>query len=317
MPPLLKVEHLKKDIPLGGALPFRSASHLLSVLSDVNFEVNSGEIVVLAGEAGAGKTTLARSIGLLTKPSGGKVIFEGDDLARKNENALRPLRRRFQFLFSDPRTALPPQHLVSEVMAEPLQVQQIGSPADQLAAIKQALRRVGLNSLLLDRRLTALSAGQRQRVALARALTLRPVLLVCDDPTRTLPPGMAESFFKLMADLRDKDGMAFIWLVREPRLAAGFADRLGILYQGWLVEMGKTESVLNAPQHPYTQQWLGGQAGLADSHTYKGKGCPFQSACLQVMPVCRERLPKMIGTPASQEAACFLYEKNPQAGALP
>ncbi len=308
MTSLLKVEHLRKDIPLGSGLPFRPTSHLRAVLHDVNFEVNAGEILAIAGEAGAGKTTLARSIGILTKPSSGKVIFEGQDLAHKNENALRPLRRRFQFLFSDPRAALPPQNLVSEVMAEPLRVQRIGSPVEQLSAIKQALRRVGLNSLLLDRRLTALSTGQRQRVALARALTLHPVLMVCDDPTRTLPPGMAESFFKLMADLRDKDGISFIWLVSQPGPMVSAADRLGILYQGWLVEMGQTGSVLNAPQHPYTRQWLNRQAEAPAQHVYKGKGCPFQSACPQAMPICRDQLPPMIPTPASQEAACFLHD---------
>ncbi len=319
---LLKVEHLKKEIPLGGGLPFKPAAHGRPVLSDVNFEVEAGEILVIAGESGSGKTTLARSLGMLTRPSSGKVIFEGQDLARKNENALRPLRRRFQFLFSDPRTALPPQNLVSEVMLEPLRVQQIGNPEEQMIAVKQALRRVGLNSLLLDRRLTALSAGQRQRVALARALTLRPALIIGDDPTRVLPPGAVESFFRLLADLRRKDGIAFIWLVSRFQPAASMADRLGILFQGWLVELGEAGSVLNAPQHPYTRQWLEQSAQPADSSGparsvsqdakglthYKGKGCPFQAACPHVMSVCRERSPSMLATPASHQAACFLYD---------
>ncbi|MEK7787383.1 MAG: ATP-binding cassette domain-containing protein [Chloroflexota bacterium] len=312
---LLKVEHLKKEIPLKGGLPFRSAAHALPALTDVNFEVEAGEILVIAGEAGSGKSTLARSLGMLTRPSAGKVILEGQDLARKNENALRPLRRRFQFLFSDPRTALPPQNLVSEAMLEPLRVQQIGNPEEQLVAVKQALRQVGLNSLLLDRKLTSLSGGQRQRVALARALTLRPALIIGDDPTRALPPGAAESFFRLMADLRHKDGIAFIWLVSQFQPAVSMADRLGILFQGWLVELGKTGSVLNAPQHPYTRQWLE-QSTLARSVSpdpkglahYRGKGCPFQAACPRVIPVCREQPPTMQATPASQQAACFLYD---------
>jgi len=320
---LLKVEHLKKEISLSSGLPFQPAARKVPALSDVNFEVEAGEILAIAGESGSGKTTLARSLGMLTRPSAGKVILEGQDLARKSENALRPLRRRFQFLFSDPRTALPPQNLVGEVMREPLRVQQIGNLEEQMVAVKQALRQVGLNSLLLDRKLTSLSVGQRQRVALARALTLRPALIIADDPARALPPGAAESFFRLMADLRRKDGIAFIWLVSQFRPAVSMADRLGILLQGWLVELGEAGSVLNAPQHPYTRQWLeqspqsAGPSGLARSaspdskhptHYNKGKGCPFQAACPRVMAVCREQPPHMLTTPASHQAACFLYD---------
>lgn len=321
---LLKVEHLKKEIPLKGGPSFRSASHALHALADVNFEVEAGEILVIAGEAGSGKSTLARSLGMLIRPSAGKVILEGQDLARKNENALRPLRRRFQFLFSDPRTALPPQNLVSQVMLEPLRVQQIGKPEEQMVAVKQALRQVGLNSLLLDRKLTSLSVGQRQRVALARALTLRPALIIGDDPARALPPGAAESFFRLMADLRRKDGIAFIWLVSQFQPAAGLADRLGVLFQGRLVELGEAGSVLNAPQHPYTQQWLEQSAQTTEPSGYvrsvspdpkglphfTGKGCPFQVACPRAMAVCSEQPPPMLATPASHQAACFLYDPD-------
>jgi oligopeptide/dipeptide ABC transporter ATP-binding protein len=308
--PLLHVEHLSKDFAHQRgiyAAPVPQGAH---TVHDVSFDVNAGEIVALAGEAGSGKTTLARALALLMRPSSGKVIFEGRDLARQSEGALRPVRRRLQVLFSDPRTALNPQNLVSEVMLEPLKVQRIGTSEERLAAARTALRQVGLNSLLLERRLTALSAGERQRIALARVLTLKPALVICDDPARTLPPLAAEGLFKLMSDLRRKQGMAFLWLVSRIQAVANFADRIGVLYQGRLVEMGKTADVMSSPQHPYARQLLGGTPPRTSPTDTHHKGCPFQSYCQHVMPVCRERMPELRVTPTSQTAACFLYDER-------
>jgi ABC-type glutathione transport system ATPase component len=260
--PLLKVEGLSKSYPVGSRFVTGGAIGATMALKNVSFELTAGEILVIAGEAGSGKTTLARSLGMLVKPSSGRVIFEGREITKMGEGALRPLRRRFQFLFSDPRKALNPQGLVSEVMIEPVRVQRLGKDDEEREAmVRQAMRRVGLNSVLLDKRLTALSAAQRQRVALARILTLHPALIIGDDPARTLPPGADESFFRLLADLRQKDGMTFIWLVARPHPAANYADRLGILYQGELVELGETASVLHNPQHEYTRQWMRTFAG--------------------------------------------------------
>ena len=307
MTPLLKVEALKKQYPLRGRALFKQASAFFAALQDVSFDLNPGEILVIAGEPGSGKTTLARTLSLLVRPNGGKIFFENADLAKQNDNALRPVRRRLQVLFSDPRTALNPQSLVSDVMFEPMRVQRLGNADERTVAVKQAMRQVGLNTMLLDRRLTTLSAGQRQQVALARLLTLRPALIICDDPAKTLPA--AGSFFRLMADLRHKDGIAFIWMVSQPEPAASFADRVGILYRGHLVELGKADVVLKTPQHPYTHRWLGdGRASETPANTAMTKGCSFQSECPRVMPICRERAPSMFNTPSSQTAACFLYE---------
>lgn len=307
--PLLRVEHLSKDFARRRGLYAPPAPKGAHPVRDVSFDVEAGEIVALAGEAGSGKTTLARSLALLMRPGGGRVIFEGRDLVKQSEGALRPVRRRLQVLFSDPRTALNPQSLVSEAMLEPLKVQRIGSSEEQLAAVRGALRQVGLNSLLLDRRLTALSAGERQRVALARVLTLKPALVICDDPACTLPPLAAEGLFKLMSDLRHRHGTAFLWLVSRIQAAANFADRVGVLYRGRLVEIGKTADVLGAPRHPYTRQLLGGTPPpLPPADAPLPKGCPFQSHCPHVMAICRKHMPEMFPAAASQTAACFLFD---------
>ena len=307
MTPLLKVEALKKQYPLRGRALFKQASAFFAALQDVSFDLNPGEILVIAGEPGSGKTTLARTLALLVRPNGGTILFEKSDLTKQNDNALRAVRRRLQVLFSDPRTALNPQSLVSDVMFEPMRVQRLGNADERTVAVKQAMRQVGLNTMLLDRRLTTLSAGQRQQVALARLLTLRPALVICDDPAKTLPA--AESFFRLMADLRHKDGIAFIWIVGQPQPAVSFADRIGILHRGHLVELGKADVVLKTPLHPYTHRWLGdGRASETPANTAMTKGCSFQSECPRVMPICRERAPSMFNTPSSQTAACFLYE---------
>lgn len=241
---LLKVEHLQRDTDRPRGLPGARPARRLPAVRDVSFEVSAGEIVAIAGEAGSGKTALARTLGMLVRPKSGKVIFEGRDLTRLSDGALRPVRRRLQFVFSDPRTALNPQSLVRDVMLEPLRVQGMGNAQQQLVAVDQALRLVGLHSLLMERRLTSLSAGQRQHVALARVLSLRPVLIICDNPTSTLPPGAGEAFFRLMAQLRHNEGIAFLWLVSQPQIAAQYADRLGILQQGRLATLDRVERAL-------------------------------------------------------------------------
>lgn len=305
--PLLRVEQLSKKIsPQRGlsSAPVPQAAH---PLAGVSFDLNAGEIVALVGESGAGKTALARALAMLARPDSGKVIFEGRDLVKQSENALRPIRRRLQVLFSDPRTALNPQSFVSEVMLEPLRVQGLGVPEEQNNAVRRALREVGLNSLLLERRLTALSAGERQRVALARLLTLHPALIICDDPARTLPALAADQFFKLMLGLRQQHGTAFLWLVSDPQWAAKHADRLGVLCEGRLVEMGTTPDVIASPRHPYSRQWFAGTPTPAPASDPRHRGCYFHSRCLEALPVCRERVPEMFAASATQTAVCFLY----------
>jgi ABC-type glutathione transport system ATPase component len=302
---LLQVEQLSKYFEAQLAArerPARSARH---ALREVSFDVQPGEILAILGEPGSGKSTLARVLMMLIRPAKGKVVFEGQDLARQSEGALRKVRRRFQMLFSDPRAALNPSSRVSEVMLEPLRVQRIGSPEEQQAEVRAALRQVGLNSLLLDRRLTALSAGERQRVALARLLTLQPALIICDDPARTLPPLAGEQLFKLMDGLRHKHGLAFIWLVNDAKMVAPFADRIGVLYDGRLVEIGATSTILGSPQHPYTRQWVSETLPTAPPDS-SGKGCPFHPHCPHVMAVCHQQLPAMAPTSTGQSAACFL-----------
>lgn len=309
--PLLRVEHLHKIFPPPRGAYGGTPARYLRPVHDVSFDVQAGEIVALVGESGSGKATLTRALAILARPDKGKVVFEGRDLARQGEAALRPVRRRLQVLFGDPRTALNPASLVADVMLEPLKVQRLGRAEQQLANVKGALRQVGLNSLLLDRRLTALSAGERQRVALARLLTLNPALIICDDPARTLTPLAAEQLFKLMAELRRRNGTAFLWLVGQASLVGPFADRLGVLYQGRLVEWGRTAAVLGSPQHPYTRQLVdAGPAATAASDPEPApapKGCPFQARCPHVMAVCRGRMPEMAATPTSQSAACYLF----------
>lgn len=313
--PLLRVEHLHKIFAPASGIYSPDALRHLSPVHDLNFDVQPGEILALVGEDGAGKSTLTRTVAILARPDKGKVVFEGRDLSRHGEGAMRPIRRRLQVLFSDPRTALNPAHLVSETMLEPLRVQRLGKPEEQLKTIKLALRQVGLNSLLLDRRLTALSAGERQRVALARILTLNPALIICDDPTKTLTPLTGGQLFKLMADLREKKGISFLWLVSQIEQVRAYADRLGILYQGRLVEYGATGEILNNPQHPYTRHLLSQKPAPAVMEAQPPKplpnpflkGCPYAPDCPHVMEVCKHQMPPLGATPGQQQAACHLY----------
>jgi peptide/nickel transport system ATP-binding protein len=227
--PLLQVENLSQVVRAPGPAGPRTC------FAAVSFEVVAGEQVAVVGPRGAGKTELARAICLIDRPTGGRVTFDGQDVTRAWGGRLRALRRGLQYVGGDARRSLSPRLAIEQVLAEPLQVHHLGSPAERRARVEAAADAWGLNRLFLGLRANALSSALCQRVALARSSLLQPRLLVVDEMVERLEPSAVRPLLALVAQLCRSAGMAWLWTTTDAALAREVADRILTLDGGRLV----------------------------------------------------------------------------------
>jgi ABC-type glutathione transport system ATPase component len=222
-------------------------------LNGVSLSVSAGEIVGIIGETGSGKSTLARAVLGLVRTSHGRIVVDGEDVTGYSGRHWRGLRRRgvVQYVFQDPLRSLDPDRTVAESLAEPLLVRGVtGARAD--ATIRRYLARVRLDEELLTRLPGELSGGQRQRVAVARALVSEPKLLFLDEPVSALDSANRVQVLEILKSLRAA-GAALVLISHDLGSVAGVADRIAVLYQGELVEVGPAAEIINAPLHDYTR----------------------------------------------------------------
>ena len=257
----------------------------------VHLDVAPGEIVALVGESGCGKTTLARALLGLERPTGGRVLFEGSPLSHRSRD-LRSYRHRVQLVQQDPMGSLNPRRTVYEAVVEGLRIHE-GTTVDELERVEGALSQAGLRppERFLSRYPHELSGGQRQRVVIAGALILEPEVLVADVPVASLDASVRGEILRLLLELRDRLGLSALVVTHDLGLAWNIADRVAVMYLGRVVETGTVEDVLSAPAHPYTRALL---SVLPDSGTDEGpvvlsgeppdpkqvpSGCRFHPRC--------------------------------------
>ena len=251
MSALLALEGLRKEYRLPGGL-FGRRRGVLRALDGVDLTVERGECLALVGESGSGKTTLGRCAVRLIEPTAGSVRFDGEDLLALRPAELRARRRRFQMVFQDPYGSLDPRQRVESILEEPLALHSDLDRAGRRRRAAELLATVGLAPELGGRFPHELSGGQRQRVGIARALAPEPELLVADEPVSSLDVSVRGQILSLLEGLRERFGLSLLLIAHDMGSVERLADRVAVMYEGRVVELGPAREVLRRPRHPYT-----------------------------------------------------------------
>ncbi len=254
-PPLLKVENLRTHFPIRTGILQRVTGHLKAV-DDVSFEIREGETLGLVGESGCGKTTVGRTILRLIPATGGRVLYRGRNIFELSAGEMRRLRREIQIIFQDPVGALNPRMRVGRIVGEPLQVHGIASGDELRTRVEDLLERCGLWRKAADRYPHEFSGGQRQRIGVARALALEPRLIICDEPTSALDVSIQSQILNLLQDLQDDFGLSYLFISHDMAVIHHVCDRIAVMLDGKLVELGDRDQIIKDPQHDYTKALL-------------------------------------------------------------
>ena len=277
------------------------------------------------GESGCGKTTTGQAIYRLIPASAGTIRFMGQDITRLGRSQMRALRRKMQVVYQDPYGSLNPRMTVARVVAEPMVVH--AAPASRVEQREQAaelLRTVGLDDGYLDRYPHELSGGQRQRVAIARALSVRPNLLLCDEPVSALDVSVQAQVLNLFLDLKERFGLSYLFVSHDLAVVRHVSDRIAVMYLGRIVESAPRDDLYREPLHPYKRMLLDAVAepdpdfeksrawqppqGEVPSVLHPPPGCPFHPRCPMAMDRCKQVPPAMRAVASKRFVACHLHD---------
>jgi len=315
---ILKVEHLKKYFTKKGM--FGSKSTTVRATDDVSFTLKKGEVFVLAGESGSGKSTIAKLILRSIKPDSGKIFFEDIKIDDKQDN-LEKIRMNCQMIHQDPYDSINPRMRIEKIVSEPLEIHKVGNRDDRLKRVIEVLREVKLEPAeeMIKKYPHMLSGGQRQRVVLARALALKPKVILADEPVSMLDVSIRAEMLELMQELQKKYNISFIYITHDLATARYFGQRIGILYLGKIVEMGPINQVLLKPRHPYTQALIDAISVPDPENLHREReirinepsdvdvfqGCRFRSRCPYVIEKCKDE-PNLEKINDEHYSACYV-----------
>ena len=259
--PVVAVENLTKTFALHSGLAFKgwrpvATSRQIRPVDDISIEVAAGEVLGLVGESGSGKTTLGRSILRLVEPDSGTIRIAGEMVSGKPQRALESMRRTAQIVFQNPDSSLNPRKTIGELLARPIERFGLAPSGEIPARVRQLLDLVRLPAHYVDRYAHQMSGGEKQRVGIARALATEPRFIVCDEPVSALDVSVQAAIVNLLADLRDRLGVAYLFISHDISVVAHLADRVAVMHHGKIVEIGPADEVMNAPKHPYTIKLL-------------------------------------------------------------
>jgi peptide/nickel transport system ATP-binding protein len=319
---LLRVTDLKIHFPIRSGVLQRVTSQVKAV-DGVSLSIAAGRTLGLVGESGCGKTTVGKGILRLVEPTGGRVLFAGQDLARLTRSAMRAKRNEVQIIFQDPYASLNPRMRVTEILDEGMAALGIGRTASERASrIDRLLDEVGLAPEMKLRYPHEFSGGQRQRIAIARALSVEPRLIICDEPTSALDVSVQAQILNLLKSLQDRKGLAYLFITHNISVVEFLAHEVAVMYLGRIVEAGAVDEVLKSPQHPYTRALLSA-VPVIDGATHREfirlqgdlpspvnppTGCYFHPRCPHVMPECAGTYPAATPLSATRAVHCHLYK---------
>ena len=299
--PLLSVDDLRVWFPSGGGLLGRARAHVKAV-DGVSFDVRRGETLGLVGESGCGKSTTGLALLRLLEPTGGRISFDGKDVADLGRGDLRALRRRMAMIFQDPHASLDPRMTVASILAEPFAIHGLLSRAERRDRVGELLELVGLNPDFRGRYPHEFSGGQRQRIGIARALACEPDFIVCDEPIASLDVSIQAQVLNLMERLQDELGLTYLFIAHDLSAVQHVSDRIAVMYLGRIVEVADRVALHDGPKHPYTQALLSAVPipdpererrrerilleGDIPSPLDPPSGCSFRTRCPQVFEPC-------------------------------
>ena len=317
--PLIEVKNLKVHFPVRKGL-FRNTTSYIKAVDGITFSINKGETLGLVGESGCGKTTTARAILQLIKPTSGDVLFDYYDetleqsriinLPKVSETVMKKVRKQAQLIFQDPYSSLDPRMKIKSIIVEPLLIHDRLNQAEIDAHLKVLLKHVGLNSDVLERYPHEFSGGQRQRIVIARALALNPNFIVADEPVSALDVSIKAQIINLLNELQNKFHLTLLFISHDLSVVRHVCENIVVMYLGKIVEMGKTEDIIFSPKHPYTEALLL-SVPIPDPKIEKNKslpindipnvvdipeGCSFQDRCQYAQDICKNEEPPSADT---------------------
>lgn len=317
---ILEVKNLSKYFPIRGGVLRRVVGHVKAV-DQVSFSIKQGETFGLVGESGCGKSTTGRTILRLVEPTGGQVLFEGRDIAHLSRRALRKVRRDLQMVFQDPYASLNPTMTVGELIEEPMRVHGLYTKGEREEKVREMMETVGLDPAYVQRYPHEFSGGQRQRIGIARALSLRPKLIIADEPVSALDVSIQSQILNLMEDLQEKFGLTYIFIAHDLSVVKHISDRVGVMYLGRMVEIAPKKELYDHPAHPYTEALLSAVpvpnprykrerivlSGNVPSPANPPAGCAFHPRCPKAFDRCRAERPELFHLGREHFVACHLY----------
>jgi len=313
--PLISVKNVKKYFNVGGGF--------LKAVDDISFDIYEKETLGLVGESGCGKSTTGRTITRLYEPTGGEVIFKGQNIYKLNRHDMQEVRKDFQIIFQDPYASLNPRMTVEDIVAEPLDVHKTYKTHDERTnRVMELLRLVGLGEEHALRFPHEFSGGQRQRVGIARSLALNPKFIVCDEPISALDVSIQAQVVNLLKNLQESMGLTYMFIAHDLSMVRYISDRVGVMYLGHMMELAESDELYTHPIHPYTKALLSAipipdpqiqrtrkrimLEGDVPSPIDPKPGCRFVDRCSYAVEKCRKETPVLEEKSPKHFAACHV-----------
>ena len=322
--PLIRVENLTKHFPITRGIIVQKQVGAVQAVDNISFDILKGETLGLVGESGCGKSTTGRTLLQLHKPTSGKVFYNDIDLVSASNAEMRDMRRNIQIIFQDPYASLNPRMTVGSIVAEPLEVHNVGTTAERQERVRELLELVSLNPHFINRYPHEFSGGQRQRIGIARALALRPDFIVCDEPISALDVCIQAQVVNLLEELQAEFGLTYLFIAHDLSMVRHISDRVAVMYLGKIVELAPRDELYENPLHPYTQALLSAVPipdpileqkrtrvilqGDVPSPAHPPSGCRFHTRCPIAEEICSQEHPVWREALDKHWVACHLVK---------